>query len=118
MGKLEAKELRVSAYEKGTNYRCYRSRWLVFGFAILIEKGREERDRVVGALQQRGVECGPIVGGNFTRNPVIEHFDYSVHESLSNADAIHDLGFFIGNHHYDISDSLLSLADQLETLLK
>lgn len=70
-----------------------------FGFAIVLEgelKGK--RDYIVDSLRHSNIECRPIVAGNFTRNKVIEFFDYSIPYKLDNADDIHYNGFFIGNH--------------------
>lgn len=83
-----------------------------FGFPfILKEKGR--RDMMVEELKRNGIECRPIVAGNFTRNKVINYFDYSIAGSLDAADCLHDNGFFIGNHHYDCRDKIERLFDLL-----
>ena len=36
---------------------------------------------------------------SITRNEVMQYFDYEVHEALTNADYLHDNGFFIGELH-------------------
>lgn len=70
-----------------------------FGFAIVLEgELRGKRDLIVDSLRKANIECRPIVAGNFTRNKVIEYFDYSIPFKLENADDIHFNGFFIGNH--------------------
>ena len=70
-----------------------------FGFALLLQgKLLGQRDKIVRALRENGIETRPIVAGNFTRNKVIEYMDYSIPEKLVNADDIHFNGFFIGNH--------------------
>ena len=70
-----------------------------FGFALLLQgKLVGQRDKIVHALRENGIETRPIVAGNFTRNKVIEYMDYSIPEQLINADDIHFNGFFIGNH--------------------
>lgn len=70
-----------------------------FGFALLLRgKLLGQRDKIVHALRENGIETRPIVAGNFTRNKVIEYMDYSIPEKLVNADDIHFNGFFIGNH--------------------
>ena len=85
-----------------------------FGFSLILEgplAGR--RDQVVNDLVSSGIECRPIVAGDFTAHPVIRFFDYEVHGDLPNARKIHRDGFFVGNHHFDISDQLLALHDLL-----
>ena len=66
-------------------------------------------------LTAAGVDCRPIVAGNFARNPVVNYFDYSIHDELPNSDAVSDTGFFIGNHHYDISTELKAIEKILRS---
>jgi len=77
-----------------------------FGFAIIIEKLETARDELVQILESKGVECRPIVSGNFVRNAAVKYFDYEVSGALENSDELHDNGFFIGNQHYDITSEL------------
>jgi len=81
-----------------------------FGFAFVLDPERFTRQQVLATLAANGVESRPIVAGNFARNPVIAFFDYEVHGNLESADLINDHGFFVGNHHYDISSQLHQLA--------
>lgn len=84
-----------------------------FGFSmVLTGKLRGNRGALVALLTESGIECRPIVAGNFTRNPVISHLTHTIHGDLSAADEIHENGLFIGNHHYDLSEEfgLLKLA--------
>ena len=54
--------------------------------------------------------------GNFVKNHVIKYFDYTVDCDLKNANYIHDHGFFVGNHHFDIQDKIIFLKQVLEQL--
>ena len=76
-----------------------------FGFSIVLPNWCD-RGPVLDALSDAGVETRPIVAGNFTLNPVIEYLDHSIHGDLPAANRIHNQGFFVGNHHYDITDQL------------
>lgn len=70
-----------------------------FGFSLVLEKELQgKRDLLVEKLRQAQIEVRPIVAGNFTRNKVIEFMDYTIPFPLTNADDIHNNGFFIGNH--------------------
>lgn len=89
-----------------------------FGFALIVEGGKDKRDDVVRVLSKTGVDCRPIVAGNFVRNPVVEYFDYEVHGELVNSDTASDCGLFIGNHHFDVSDKLQEIADIVRDTLK
>jgi len=88
-----------------------------FGFSFLVEEGMEKRDYLINLLSSKGVDCRPIVAGNFVRNPVIKYFDYSIHGALDNSNMVSDSGFFIGNHHYDISNELECIANMINTAL-
>ena len=81
-----------------------------FGFAIIVHAGKEKRDLLAKVLNDNGVDCRPIVAGNFVLNPVVNYFDFEVHNNLTASDKINDNGLFIGNHHYDISQPLADIA--------
>ncbi|GAB4302835.1 MAG: lipopolysaccharide biosynthesis protein RfbH [Roseovarius sp.] len=77
-----------------------------FGFAMVIEPGAGfSRAELIAALGRHGIECRPIVAGNFARNSVVARFmDHRIHGTLHNADEIDRNGLFIGNHHYSLGD--------------
>lgn len=78
-----------------------------FGFSLLLkENGPLDRDRLVSVLQDSGIDCRPIVAGNFVANPVIDYFDYSQAGALTNAEYVDRNGLFVGNHHFDLSEPL------------
>lgn len=81
-----------------------KSSW--FGFGLTCIGALEGRRReVIDALQAQGVECRPIVAGNFMRNPVINKINH-IPADCPNADYIHDNGFFIGNDCIDLADKI------------
>lgn len=83
-----------------------------FGFSMLLEgalSGR--RGELVAALRAAGVECRPIVAGNFLANPVMAHLDHSIAGPVPVAEAIDRDGLFIGNHHYPVGSTLEQIAD-------
>ena len=72
-----------------------------FGFSMIInEDSKISRESFLSFLDDNGVETRPIVAGNIIHNPMIEYFDYTLGDDLSNADQIHFNGLFIGNHHF------------------
>jgi CDP-6-deoxy-D-xylo-4-hexulose-3-dehydrase len=88
-----------------------------FGFSLVLKehlKGR--RKDFVDLLGSLGVETRPIVAGNFVRNPVMKHLNHSALGSFENADYIHDNGFFIGNHHFDVKDELSKVFSTVTSL--
>jgi CDP-4-dehydro-6-deoxyglucose reductase, E1 len=81
-----------------------------FGFSFLIRKESSlVRSELVKLLMDGGVECRPIVSGNFAKSPVLKWFKYEISSSLKNANQIDAQGFFVGNHHYENSENLRKL---------
>lgn len=82
-----------------------------FGFSLVIkDKSDVKRSMLVKKLVDNGVECRPIVTGNFAKNEVVKYFDYTIHNNLDNAEYIDANGLFIGNHQFDIRDKINSLS--------
>lgn len=78
-----------------------------FGFSLVIKEGCGARRKdLVRLLTEAGVECRPIVAGNFAKNKVLEWMDHEVVGPLPNADWIDQNGLFLGNHHYDVRKGL------------
>ncbi|PST85888.1 pyridoxamine 5-phosphate oxidase [Photobacterium sp. NCIMB 13483] len=92
-----------------------KSSW--FGFALIIDAGKTKRDEIVKILTENGIDCRPIVAGNFVRNDVVKYFDYEVQGELVNSDTITDCGLFIGNHHYNIESELQTVAELIKATL-
>lgn len=85
-----------------------------FGFAMIIKEGANvSRREVVAKLTENGVECRPIVTGNFLNNEVIKFFDYEVSGNLDNANHIDKHGFFIGNSHNDLKKEIYGIKNVL-----
>jgi CDP-6-deoxy-D-xylo-4-hexulose-3-dehydrase len=93
-----------------------RSSW--FGFSLILNSGATpSRGEVLRALESAGIETRPIVAGNFTRNPVVRFFDHEIQGSLAASDEVSDRGFFVGNHHFPVSNALASLRDTIDQVL-
>jgi CDP-6-deoxy-D-xylo-4-hexulose-3-dehydrase len=92
-----------------------RSSW--FGFSMVIKPGSKlTREELVAALQQRGIECRPIVAGNFAKNPVVKLFQHDIPLPLTNSEHIDRFGLFVGNHHYSLNSEFDALAEALGAL--
>jgi len=76
-----------------------------FGFSLIIhEKSPFSRSDLVDILRNNGVECRPIVTGNFLKNSsVLDYFNYEVHGEMTNSEYIDSNGLFVGNSHVDLS---------------
>jgi len=78
-----------------------------FGFSIILNgllTGK--REQLVEKLEVNGIECRPIVAGNFTLNSVIKYYNYKIHKSLINSNRIHKDGLFVGNHSVDNKEKI------------
>jgi CDP-6-deoxy-D-xylo-4-hexulose-3-dehydrase len=86
-----------------------------FGFAIALKgKLKSGRTALISKLDASGIETRPIVTGNFTRNPVMKHLISAPIPNLPVADWLHDDGFFVGNHHFDLKVEIELLANILQ----
>lgn len=79
-----------------------------FGFSFIIRQGADiTRKEVVKKLVDNGIECRPIVTGNFLKNKeVLEYFDYEVAGTVDNAEYLDKNGLFVGNHQIDLTEQL------------
>ncbi len=88
-----------------------------FGFSLIIDpESRVARQKLIQALNNFGVECRPIVAGNFAKNEVLRWFDYEIFGSLRNADILDRNGLFVGNHHYPLEAELDVLLEALRSV--
>jgi len=85
-----------------------------FGFSLILEGMLSgTRASLVDLMKKSGIECRPIVAGNFLANPVIEHIEHSVSGPLDVAKDLDENGLFVGNHHYGLKAELATLKDVL-----
>lgn len=94
-----------------------KSSW--FGFSLVIKEGAPfTRSDLVNALRDAGIECRPIVTGNFLKNvDVLKFFDYEVSGKIEAADYIDQKGLFIGNHQVPLNKQLEYLKVTIDSLL-
>jgi Predicted pyridoxal phosphate-dependent enzyme apparently involved in regulation of cell wall biogenesis len=90
-----------------------------FGFAMILnENSPVNRSEFAKRLLSAGVECRPIVAGNFAKNPVMRYMNYDITSSLDGADCIDRNGLFIGNHQYDLTNELGYFHDLVCSIFK
>ncbi|MBQ6628185.1 MAG: DegT/DnrJ/EryC1/StrS family aminotransferase [Methanobrevibacter sp.] len=83
-----------------------------FGFPIIF-KNASKREKFIELCDKNNIEYRPIVAGNFTKNKVIEYFDYTIFGNLNNSNILHDNGLFIGNHHFNVKTQLDKIYELL-----
>ena len=79
-----------------------------FGFSIVLNNNAPyNRAELVQRLADNGVECRPIVTGNFLKNKqVLKYFDYEVFGELENSEFIDKRGVFVGNNQVEIKKEI------------
>lgn len=83
-----------------------------FGFPIIF-KNESDRKKFIELCDENNIEYRPIVAGNFTKNKVIEYFDYTIFGDLTNSDILHNNGLFIGNHHFNVKKQINEIYELL-----
>jgi CDP-6-deoxy-D-xylo-4-hexulose-3-dehydrase len=78
-----------------------------FGFSFIIKPDSSlNRKEIINKLTKNNIDCRPIVTGNFTKNKVLEYFDYEIFGQMKNAKYLDKNGFFVGNHQFNIQDEI------------
>ena len=90
-----------------------------FGFAMVVQPDAGfDRAALLAALGKHGVECRPVVAGNFAKNDVVvHHMPHRIHGTLTHADDIDRNGLFIGNHHYPLDSAWDALRAALDEVI-
>ena len=88
-----------------------------FGFSFVLQNSLlDKRSEVINLFREHGIECRPIVAGNFMRNPVIERLNYTTFGTYDGANEIHDQGFFLGNDNRILEEQLTKVKELMETI--
>lgn len=93
------------------------SSWFGFSFVVR-ESSKVNRLKLIDYLTKAGVECRPIVTGNFAKNEVVKWFDYEISGELKNADRIDQHGFFVGNHQVSMLGQIKKLRSVISDGVK
>ena len=89
-----------------------------FGFSFIIKpESKLKRSDVVKALDENHIDCRPIVTGDFTKNEVLNYFEYELFGEMKNAQYLDKNGFFVGNHQIDLTNEIQHLYKVLNSLI-
>jgi CDP-6-deoxy-D-xylo-4-hexulose-3-dehydrase len=88
-----------------------------FAFAMIFES-KQVRDAIASLLQENGVECRPIIAGNFTRQDALNYLHFKISSKLSNADGLHERGLYIGNHPVNLHRELTFTHDLISNFFQ
>ncbi|ANW96819.1 pyridoxamine 5-phosphate oxidase [Wenyingzhuangia fucanilytica] len=88
-----------------------------FGFSLIIKpESKLKRTDVINLLTENHIDSRPIVTGDFTKNKVLEYFDYEIFGEMKNAKYLDVNGFFVGNHQVDLTQEINKLHRVIGTL--
>jgi CDP-4-dehydro-6-deoxyglucose reductase, E1 len=73
------------------------------------------RAKIMQSLKKADIGYRIITGGCITRHDVIKHYDYECVDGLPNANLVHDAGFFVGNHPFDLAPQITRLREVLDS---
>jgi len=86
-----------------------------FSFTVILNPDHNpDRDRVFAALKEADIGFRIITGGCFLRHDVLKYYDYETVGEIRNAYTAHDLGFFVGNHPFDLTPQIERLRAVLD----
>ncbi len=90
-----------------------------FGFSILLCGEAEGlRNELCDFLLDKQIENRPVVAGNFTKNEVIQYFDYDVCGTLDSTNRVDEHGFYLGNHHCPIEEEIDYALESINSFLE
>lgn len=72
----------------------------------------ELKNKLVKKLSEHGIEYRPIISGNLLRHPFLKGYSICTKRKVTNADIIHDKGFYIGNSQF-VNKKHLKLLEQI-----
>ena len=87
-----------------------------FGFSLILRDSKLKRDDFLKKLQEYKIEYRPIVSGNFVKSESLKFYNYEIFREMKNAEYLDLNGFFIGNHHYDLSEEFDMLKRAIQSL--
>ena len=86
-----------------------------FGFSLIIKpNAKVDRLAIVKKLEENGIDCRPIVTGDFTKNEVLKYFDYEIFGKVKNSNYLDTKGLFVGNHQIDLTKEIKHLYNVLK----
>ena len=90
-----------------------------FCFTIVLNpEAGLSRPKIMQALKKADIGFRIITGGCITRHDVIRHYDYDCVDGLPNANLVHDAGFFVGNHPFDLTPQITRLHEVLDSVAR
>lgn len=109
-----AKHNGLKLFEPGSDAYCS---W--FAYPIQVRETADfTRKELQQHLENNNIETRPILAGNLARQPVLEHIDHRIEGELDGAQAIHDNGLFIGNHHRLTEEKINYIVSTIDNFIE
>ncbi len=90
-----------------------------FCFPIILNpEYRFKREKVFEALSAADIGYRIVTGGCILRHDVLKYYEYEVVGKATNANLLHDHGFFVGNHPKDLTVQINKLHQVLDQVCK
>ncbi len=89
-----------------------------YALPLILKEGGDRMREVCDILEEDGVEyrLGTAGGGNQTRQPYLDRYDYKTVGALETSDYIHDHGLYIGNHPGLTDSQIKNLCERLNNV--
>ena len=87
-----------------------------FGFSLIMTNKDLDRPDVFKVLEKNKIDYRPIVSGNFCKSESLKYYDYEIHGKMNNAEYLDSNGFFVGNHHFDLTEQIKYLHKVLNEI--
>lgn len=85
-----------------------------FAFPLVLQPGvAKTRQDLADFLESHGVENRPLVAGNLSRQPALQHVAHRVAGDLQGANILHERAMYVGIHPNQSGDDLAYLGDVL-----
>jgi len=88
-----------------------------FAFTLIIKpKYKHLKNKIFKILRQKKIEFRLVTGGSFFKHPVKKYFSFTKFNGSRNVDYVHENGFFVGNHSFDLKKELTFFKNTLDKI--
>jgi CDP-6-deoxy-D-xylo-4-hexulose-3-dehydrase len=88
-----------------------------FAFTLIIKpKYQHLKSKIFKILRKKKIEFRLVTGGSFFKHPVKKYFNFTKFNGSKNVDYVHENGFFVGNHSFDLKKELTFFKNTLDKI--
>ena len=74
------------------------------------------KSKIFEILRKKKIEFRLVTGGSFFKHPVKKYFSFTKFNGSKNVDYVHENGFFVGNHSFDLKKELTFFKNTLDKI--